>query len=196
MNRDMTSKVVDEIIRYGAFGALVTAGLVAPNIVQVLGKPFTVLINNLDQRDAERRVRKEAQRVIRYMKQQGLLAGDYEHGLQVTAKARKRLEKTQFRDMKVAPPEEWDKLWRVILYDVPEDQKNARDAFGHQLLRYGCFQLQKSVWVIPFACRKDIVFMAAYFGIDTYITYFEAIYLDNARPLINRFKKKYPETKF
>ena len=196
VSRDISTKIIDEIIRYGAFGALITAAFVAPNILQVLGKPFGKLVDMLDQRDYERQVKREAQRVIRYMKQRGYLAGDYEHGLQLTEKARQRLAKIAFRDMHVTPTQVWDRRWRIILYDVPEDQKSARDALGSTLRRFGCFQLQKSVWITPFSCREEITQIAAHHHVDTYVTYFEAINLDNEKVLLKRFRKRYPGTQF
>lgn len=196
VSREITSKLVDEIIRYGAFGAFVTAGLVTPGVLLALDKPFAKLMKTLDKRDYERQIRRETQRVIRYMKQQGLLAGDYEHGLQVTEKARRRLARREFREKKVAATARWDGYWRIILYDVPEDQKSARDALGDQLRRFGCFQLQKSTWITPFACRDEVVEIAANYGVDAYVTYFEAISLDNEKVLLARFKKRYPSTNF
>ena len=196
IDREVTGKIVDEIIRYGAFGALVTTGLVAPGVLRAFDKPFKKLLKNLDQREHERAVRRETQRVIRYMKQQGYLAGDYEHGLQVTEKARRRLAKHEFRDKSVASMQKWDHKWRIITYDIPEDQRSARDALSAQLRRYGCFQLQKSTWITPFPCRDDIAYIATHHGVDPFVTYFEAINLDNDTALIARFKKRYPETNF
>lgn len=196
MNRDVTSKIVDEIIRFGALGTLITAAAVAPNIVQVFGKPLAKLSKRLDEREYERNIRRETQRVIRYMKQNGYLAGDYEHGLQLTNKARKRLEKVEFDSMHTTPQKRWDKKWRIVIYDVPQNQKSARDALASCLRRYGYFQLQKSTWITPFPCRDDIAAIAAHFGVDNFVTYFEAVHLDNQRVLISRFKRKYPETSF
>ncbi|MFZ1249630.1 MAG: hypothetical protein WAQ24_04915 [Candidatus Saccharimonadales bacterium] len=196
ITREITSKIIDEIIRYGVLGAVVTTGLLTPGILQALDKPFGKLIKILDTREYERQARRETQRVIRYMKQQGLLAGNYEHGLQVTEKARKRLARSEFRDRQVRALQQWDGYWRIVLYDVPEDQKSARDALGHQLRRFGCFQLQKSTWITPFPCRDDIVQISTHYGVDSYVTYFEAVNLDNEKVLLARFKKRYPATKF
>lgn len=190
--RSITSKLVDEVIRFAAYGGALTATLVAPNIVQALDKPLRTLDKKLDDRDKLR----ETQRVVRYMKHQGLLAGSYEHGLQLTDKARERLAHIELRDLSVQPQQIWDKRWRIIIYDIPEEHKSARNALGSNLLSYGCFQLQKSTWITPFPCREDITALCASYDVDQYVTYFEAIHLDNASVLIRRFKKKYPDTRF
>lgn len=192
MNREITSRLVDEIIRLGALGASLSAAMVAPNAIQALDKPLRKLFARLDQHEQVR----EVQRVIRYMKQKGLLAGSYEHGLQLTRKAKERLIRNELETLSVTPQKTWDKRWRIILYDIPERQKSARDALGTQLLRIGCFQLQKSTWITPFPCRDDIVKICTHYDIDTYVTYFEALNLDNEKALLSRFKRRYPSTRF
>lgn len=192
MNRELTAKLIDELIRFGAFGAALSAAIVAPNIMQALDGPLRNLFNQLDTREKER----EIQRVIRYMKQQGLLAGSYEHGLQLTDKARQRLAKTDFENLRAEPQAIWDKRWRIILYDIPEHHKSARNAFARRLRLFGCFQLQKSTWITPFPCRDGITTLAAQYDVDKNVTYFEAINLDNEKILKKRFQKKYPTTRF
>lgn len=192
MARGNTSKIVDEIIRLGAFGTTLTAALIAPNIVRTLDAPLQKLFSALDDREQQR----EVQRVIRYMKQKGLLAGSYEHGMQLSEKARQRLAKMELENIHIRPQEIWDKRWRIILYDIPEHKKSARDALSSRLLQYGCFQLQKSTWITPFPCRDGIETLSSHYKIDQYITYFEALNLDNEHVLLARFKKKYPNTNF
>lgn len=192
MNRELTKKLIDELIRFGAFGVALSAAVVAPNIMQALDGPLRKLFDRLDAREKER----EIQRVIRYMKQQGLLAGSYEHGLQLTEKARKRLAKADFESLRVEPQITWDKRWRIIIYDIPEDHKSARNALAGRLRSFGCFQLQKSTWITPFPCRDGVATLAAHYDVDENITYFEAINLDNEKVLKKRFQKKYPATQF
>lgn len=190
--RSETSKFVDEILRFAAYGGALAATLIAPNIVQALDKPLRNLDKKLDARDKLR----ETQRIVRYMKQIGLLAGSYEHGLQLTDKARKRLVKIELGDLRLQTQPQWDKRWRIIIYDIPEKHKSARNALGNSLLRYGCFQLQKSTWITPFPCRDDIMTLCAHYEVDAFVTYFEAFNLDNEAVLIQRFRKKYPGTRF
>jgi len=86
-----TSKVVDEVLRYGALGVAGGVASIAPNALLGLHKPLDKLLNHLDKRDRDREIR----RVLYYMKERGYLVGEYEHGLQLTKKARKRLQQTE-----------------------------------------------------------------------------------------------------
>lgn len=53
-------------------------------------------------------------------------------------------------------PEEWDKKWRLILFDVPETKKKFREAFRYQLRRLGFVEFQRSAFLFPFPCGREI----------------------------------------
>lgn len=188
----VTSQLVDEVLRFGALAALGTATIFAPNAVQFLDKPLRALDHTLTKRERER----EAMRVIRYMKQKGYLAGDYEHGLQLTSRSQKRLAKIELQNLVIQPLNQWDKRWRMAVYDIPESHRHARRALSIELRRIGCFQLQKSTWITPFPCREEITTLAAHFEVAENVSYFEVINLENEAPLKKAFQKKYPETTF
>jgi DNA-binding transcriptional regulator PaaX len=187
-----TSKIIDEILLFSVTGAAMAGSLLIPNLLIGLDKPLMKFWKHMDKRQKEH----ELQQIIYGMKSRGYLVGEYEHGLQLTEKARHRLQKIGFEALQATPHKRWDKLWRIVIYDIPEEHKAARNALTQKLRNYGCFQLQKSTWITPFPCREDIATITAHFGVDTYVTYFEAIHLDNAAPLIRRFRKKYPDTRF
>ena len=190
--RDTTAKIIDELIRIGSFGALVSAGILAPGVLIGLKKPFDALYSKLDHREQEREVR----RILYYMKSRGYLAGDYEHGLQITEKARRRLKRIRLSDVTIQPQTVWDKAWRVIIYDIPEKHASARRNLTRQLRCMGCFQLQRSTWITPFPCRNEVEAISSQYLIDSFITYLEAQHLDNSSGLLRRFKHKYPTTQF
>lgn len=188
----VTTKVVDEIIRVAATGLTVGAGLTVPNLLIALDKPLRKLYYKLDERERER----EVKRIIYNMKERGYLVGEYEHGMQLTEKAKKRYRQADMNDLTVAQQSVWDKSWRIIIYDIPESSASARRAIQSKLHEYGCFHLQKSVLITPFPCEADIAKIAAYYGVESYVTLFESHYIINQQLLIGRFRKKYPDTKF
>ena len=167
--RDTTAKIIDELIRIGSFGALVSAGILAPGVLVGLKKPFDALYSKLDHR---------------------------EHGLQITEKARRRLKRIRLSDVTIQPQAVWDKTWRVIIYDIPEKHASARRNLTRQLRCMGCFQLQRSTWITPFPCRNEVEAISSQYLIDSFITYLEAQHLDNSSGLLRCFKHKYPTTHF
>ncbi len=184
--------LVDELIRFAMLGTIVGTVLLAPNAVQALDKPLRSIDRALSARERTR----EAKRILRYMKEHGYLTGEYEHGLQLTDKARRRLAKREMHHISIDIPNIWDGTWRVVMYDIPEKKGGARRALGGSLRKLGFFQLQKSAWIMPFPCRDQVANIAAYFDIDTYVTYFEAQYLDNENVMLKRFQAKYKATNF
>lgn len=190
--REATSKVIDEIIRFGVGGTALVAGLAVPGLLLGIEKPLAKFFKTMDERQKQRELR----RIVSQMKEKGLLVGDYEHGLQVTEKARRRLVLADIRDLRAQTTTRWDGIWRIIIYDIPEAHAAGRQALADRLRAYGCFQLQKSTWITPFPCRDDIIVLSAHHGVDQFVTYFEATHLDNAKPLIARFARKYPLTNF
>lgn len=189
---ETTSKIIDEIIRYGSLGGAVVMVITLPGMAIALEKPLGKLLKHLDKRERVRELR----RIVNTMKSHGYLAGDYENGLRITKKASQRLAKMDEDNLCIAAPRIWDKHWRIIIYDIPETHKNSRDALARKLRHIGCFQLQKSTWITPFPCKDEVMKLAETYNIASYITLFVAMELENSKPLITRFCKKYPQTKF
>ena len=57
----------------------------------------------------------------------------------------------------------WDKKWRIVIFDIPFNKKNARDFLRNRLRFLGFKQLQKSVWIHPFDVFEEVkVFLNLY----------------------------------
>ncbi|MFZ2494945.1 MAG: hypothetical protein WAW60_04215, partial [Candidatus Saccharimonadales bacterium] len=110
---DTTSQLIDEILRFGAISLALGATMIAPNIMIGLKKPLDSLFQHLDKQEREREIR----RTLYYMKERGYLAGEYEHGLQLTDKARERLARIDAK-LIATPQDVWDGWWRIIIYDI------------------------------------------------------------------------------
>ncbi len=90
--------------------------------------------------------------------------------LELTKEGKKKVEEIQFDNMKIKKPKVWDKKWRIVIFDIPEKQrKRARDALREKLQKLGFYQLQKSVWVCPYPCEKEINFLCEIFDINPFI---------------------------
>lgn len=69
----------------------------------------------------------------------------------------------------IARPPRWDKKWRLIFFDIPEDKKSAREAFRYHLRRLGLKEFHKSTFIFPFPCSKEIDKLASRFDIAPHI---------------------------
>jgi len=65
----------------------------------------------------------------------------------------------------------WDGKWRMLIFDVPEKFRIGRDALRWKIRKLGFKELQKSVFVIPYECKKEIDFVIKYFELRPYIHY-------------------------
>lgn len=178
-----SSAVIDGLLRLALSGGILATVLIAPNAVQALDKPTRKYLQHLDKRARERKLKKLAA----YMKYKGLIKGNYEHGLNITDKGRERLKRAAFDNLSIQKPKKWDKNWRIVFYDIPEEKKIARNALSLKLRQTGFQQLQRSVWVHPFPCRQEIEIIALNHEVERYITYIETTHIDKQKALIERF---------
>ena len=189
---DTTSAIIDNILNLAVTGSALTASLVVPNLLVALDKPLDIFWKRMDKRSRERELR----RVISYMKSNHLLESNYQHGLQITNKGRARLEKVHFNSLSIQPPRKWDKKWRLVIYDIPENRKDGRKALTAKITKLGFYQLQRSAWLYPFPCRNVVEMVASRYKVDRYLSYIETARIDNQKVIIKKFKKKYPKTFF
>ncbi len=55
-------------------------------------------------------------------------------------------------------------MWRIVLFDIPEDAKIKREVLRGKLKELGFTMIQRSVWVIPYPCEDDINMLKNFFG--------------------------------
>src|SRR3989344_1344274 len=74
-------------------------------------------------------------------------------------------------NISISIPTCWDKKCRIIVFDIPEKKRKARDALRFEIKKLGFFELQKSVWIYPFDCRNAIDFLVEFFEVRRYVRY-------------------------
>ena len=63
----------------------------------------------------------------------------------------------------------WDKKWRVIIFDIPQELHKERIKFGRRLKSLGFTMLQKSVFVFPYPCDDEVADISKNLKIDSYV---------------------------
>lgn len=189
---DQTEQIMDAILRELIIIGSLGAGVALPNLLVALDKPINKFLSRLDERTRKR----EARRIVYYMKSRGLVAGEYEFGLSITKKGLRALAKLDVLHLNVAAPVRWDKNWRIVFYDVPEKHKSGRNALTARLRGLGFYQLQRSVWIHPFPCRQTVEKLTSNYRIEKYVSYIETLKLDNQKVLVKWFGTRYPSVKF
>lgn len=50
----------------------------------------------------------------------------------------------------------WDKKWRIVIFDIPQELHNKRNIFRARLKSLGFYMIQKSVFVFPYPCEEEL----------------------------------------
>jgi CRISPR-associated endonuclease Cas2 len=63
----------------------------------------------------------------------------------------------------------WDGKWRMVLFDIPEKNRAGRNALRQKIKELGFTELQKSVFVYPYPCRKEIDEVIKFFRLEKFV---------------------------
>ena len=82
----------------------------------------------------------------------------------------------------------WDGKWRVVIFDIPQELHKQRIKFRTKLLSLGFSALQKSVFVFPYPCDKELGDICEKLGITDYV---DRIVAESLVFCESRFLKKF-----
>lgn len=106
----------------------------------------------------------------------------------LSSEGKKLAERFNLDSLSVKRQEMWDGLWRIVLFDIPESRKKARDAIRFHLKDMGLVEYQKSVFITPYPCEKELTFVAEFFQARRYIRFIVARVIDNETEFKYKFK--------
>lgn len=107
--------------------------------------------------------------------------------LVLSEEGKKRILNYNLDKIQIKKPPQWDKLWRLVVFDIPEDMKKGRMALAAKLKELGFYPMQKSVFIHPYECRDEIDFIAEIFMLTPYIRFLRVKDVDIELDLKNRF---------
>lgn len=70
--------------------------------------------------------------------------------LVLTRQGREAAADAALASLSTTTPDNWDHKWRLVIFDIPEKHRLARDVFRRRIKEMGFYQIQKSVFVYPF----------------------------------------------
>ena len=118
----------------------------------------------------EKNKRKKIRDTFYYLKKKGLIIIEKKNKqiyISLTKEGEKEAGKFQINKLKIEKQKKWDKKWRIIIFDIPERMRIKRDAFRGKLKEFGFYQLQKSVWIYPYPCQKEIDLLREFFNLSS-----------------------------
>lgn len=171
------------LLALAALGGIVVIAAVAPKIFSAFGR-----------RGRHRRYfdRDEINRHTEYLRRRkyievvkGREADTME--IKLTELGEEHLVKKAFGELKIIPQQKWDGIWRIIIFDIPEKRKWAREGFRQCLKRMGFYPLQKSAFVFPYPCKEEIAFLGRIYDSNNNIRFLETKVLSYDRDLKEYF---------
>jgi DNA-binding transcriptional regulator PaaX len=105
----------------------------------------------------------------------------------LTDRGKLKALKYHFARMKIQK-DKWDGKWWIVIFDIPEKLKKARDALRWKLKELGFYELQKSVFVFPYECKDEIDFIIEFFNLRRFVRYGVLESIDNELHLKKIFK--------
>lgn len=148
-----------------ALGGVVFVGAVAPNLVKVLAKTGKT----------ENVLRTESiGATFSRFKRNGLVYLESRRGMvtiKLTEKGR-RYVLGFAGGVRIKKPFIWDRKWRVVVFDIPVKKNREHATFRNRIKKLGFRQIQKSVWVHPFKCEDEVLFLAKELHIENTVEIF------------------------
>jgi len=91
--------------------------------------------------------------------------------------------------IKFKKPKSWDGKWRIVIFDIPEQDRQFRDILREHLYRLEFFKLQQSVFVSPHPFEKPILDLVSVYAAEPYVRVITAIKIDSEARLKKHFFK-------
>lgn len=170
-------RVSNDILKWIATGAI---------LLIVLGSPVGGgKISNLLWKKTRKALSNYVRRRLREMEEAGYIITQG-GTIKLTAAGKKQLARATIEDIEF-DTSVWDHKWRCIAYDVPNIFTKSRNAFRRTLTKWSFYQIQKSVFVFPYACTEQVAVVARYYNIERYVLIMEANDLPTSKKLRSHF---------
>jgi hypothetical protein len=108
--------------------------------------------------------------------------------VKLTNQGKKRIMKMSLESVSIKKPKKWDGKWRIVFFDIPVEFNAAREALRYKMKELGFKQFQKSVWIIPYECEDEILFISEMFEVEKYVEIIVAEKILHEKIIMNAFK--------
>lgn len=127
---------------------------------------------------SERQLKKsELARAVKTLRENGLVEfiSDQELAIKLTEEGR---DHAIWAKLKMVD-EKWDGRWRLVIFDIPEKRRAARDLFRLRLKQWGFKYFQGSVWISKKNCTKELRRFVKQAGIGDWVKVIESDNIDD-----------------
>lgn len=180
------AKVIKAVLVSLAVGGFIAMTVVAPNVIQLLA-PFV----GKSRRGLYNRRFYIKSTFSRLAEKGFIIFKKLENGkiyARLTDQGKRELLRYRLEELVINKPWRWDGKWRIVIYDIQELKRRARDQIRRELINLGFVHLQNSVWVYPYECDEFIALLKTYYGLGRSLLYLVVEKLESDRDLRQAFK--------
>lgn len=165
---------------------VLAVGAVAPNVFSAFGRMGRHR-RYFDRKDFKERVG--------YLRRRGYITIEKDNQrstmeISLTKLGEAQVIKRALGNLKIAPQEKWDYIWRIAIFDVPEKNRWSRDGLRRSLKNMGFYQLQKSTFILPYPCREEIEFLCRLYDVGDRLRFIETGFINFDEDLKDLFNLK------
>lgn len=161
----------------GALG-VISVVMVAPGLAKALPQIRKVNISRVNQ-EVKRLHKRGLVEIIK--RKNGLV------DIRLTNQGRAKLKSYEIGSLKIEKPKVWDKVWRIVIFDIPVNKNSSRTLIRRKMKSLGFLKLQQSVFIHPYPCLEIVDFLRNYFGVKSEVEYIEADKLESQDRILTHF---------
>lgn len=182
------SEIAKIILKTIAIAGILAVPVAGPLTIMTFSEELG--LGRIEGRKLKAFTNKQFQQSFKFLEQKKFISAARTEGktvISVTSKGIAKLLAYRLNEMTINQTKNWDRKWRLIIFDVPEKYKKARQYFRSKLRELGLIQLQKSVWIIPYECEDEINFIAQLYEIQPFVRIVVAESVDGQAALKKKF---------
>ncbi|HBQ51040.1 TPA: CRISPR-associated endonuclease Cas2 [Candidatus Daviesbacteria bacterium] len=114
----------------------------------------------------------ELARALKRLRERGLI--DFMENDQLAYKLTDKGRQKAVWQSVILKDEKWDGKWRLVIFDIPEKRKQARNLLRRSLKKWGFVAWQKSVWATKKNCTQVLRNFIKNVGIENWVMVVES----------------------
>ena len=108
--------------------------------------------------------------------------------IEITNNGKKKLLKYKLSELSINKPKKWDKKWRIVIFDIPEKKKIARETLRQKFHKLGLYKIQNSVWAHPYDISEIIEYLMIIYEIKPCVKIIIADSISEDKQIKKHFK--------
>jgi phenylacetic acid degradation operon negative regulatory protein len=122
------------------------------------------------------------------LKRRGLVSRLSDGGYKFTKNGARWFEASKLKYLELGKGK-WDKKWRIVIFDIPQEMHNQRNWLRKKLKSLGFYMLQKSVFVFPYSCEEELGYVCGRLGVGDYVDIIVADSIGSQEEEVKKFFK-------